>query len=324
MTTPHFITIDPRFDAFVDTSRPPEQIADACVWTEGPVWLNGGLYFNDIPNKRMMRWTETDGVSVALANSEFANGNTLDLDGNMVSCEHGGRRVIRRIDPEDAESVEVIADRFEGQRLNSPNDVVVRSDGTVWFTDPPYGINSDVEGYPAESEIGSHNVYCAMLDGTVHAVATDFDKPNGLAFSPDESKLYIADSGAIRGASFPGIDYELPHHIRVFDVDGTRLTNGKVFAVVAPGVPDGLRVDHDGFVWTSALDGIHCLSPDGALIGKVWLTQQTSNICFGGDDGQTMFITSSDKVYRVQSRRRDAAHVLRRNERKTTCPRTSP
>lgn len=317
MTTPRFITVDPRFNHFVDISSPPEQIADGCVWTEGPVWLDGGLYFNDIPNKRMMRWTEANGVAVALANSEFANGNTLDLSGRIVSCEHGGRQVIRRVDPEDSEAVEVISDRFEGKRLNSPNDVVVRSDGSVWFTDPPYGINSDVEGYPAESEIGTCNVFCTTPDGALHAVATDFDKPNGLAFSPDESLLYVADSGAIRGASFPGIDYDLPHHIRVFDVDGTRLRNGKVFAVIAPGVPDGFRVDHEGFVWTSALDGIHCLSPEGALIGKIWLPQQTSNICFGGDEGNTIFITSSDKVYRVRSRRRDAAHVLRRNQGKT-------
>ncbi|WP_299964055.1 SMP-30/gluconolactonase/LRE family protein [uncultured Roseobacter sp.] len=316
MTAAHFITVDPQFEAFVDTTRPPEQIADGCVWTEGPVWLDGQLFFNDIPNKRMMRWTEADGVQVALANSEFANGNTLDLTGQMVSCEHGGRRVIRRRDPRDPQTVEVIAEHYEGGRLNSPNDVVVRSDGSVWFTDPPYGINSDIEGYPAESEQRGCFVYCATLDGSLHAVATDFDKPNGLAFSPDERRLYVADSGAIKGASFPGIDYDLPHHIRVFDVDGITLSNPRVFAVIAPGVPDGFRVDHEGFVWTSALDGIHCLSPQGALIGKIWLPQQTSNICFGGDTGQTMFITSSDKVYRVNSTRRDASHVLRDPGRK--------
>ncbi|MEM1427822.1 MAG: SMP-30/gluconolactonase/LRE family protein [Pseudomonadota bacterium] len=312
---PGYITIDPRFEGFVDTARPPEVIADGCTWTEGPVWLDGGLYFNDIPNKRMLRWTEGDGASVALPNSEFANGNTLDLSGRMVSCEHGGRRVIRRQDPHDANAVEVIADRFEGKRLNSPNDVVVRSDGTVWFTDPPYGINSDIEGYAAESEIGGCYVFRVGTDGRLDAVATDFDKPNGLAFSPDESRLYIADSGAIRGASFPGIDYDRPHHIRVFDVAGTTLTNGRVFAVVAPGVPDGFRVDTEGYVWTSALDGIHCLSPEGALIGKITLPQQTSNIAFGGPEGRTLFITSSDKVYRVESTRRDAAHALRETSR---------
>ncbi|WP_227272179.1 SMP-30/gluconolactonase/LRE family protein [Roseobacter weihaiensis] len=315
MNAPRFVTVDPLFEDLVDTSRPPEQIAEGCIWTEGPVWLGGQLFFNDIPNKRMMRWSETSGVEVALENSEFANGNTLDPEGRMVSCEHGGRRVIRRPNPMDAGAVEVIAERFQGKRLNSPNDVVVRSDGSVWFTDPPYGINSNIEGYPAESEIGGCYVFCATPDGMLHAVATDFDKPNGLAFSPDETRLYVADSGAIKGASFPGIDYNLPHHIRVFDVGGVTLSNPRVFAVVAPGVPDGFRVDHEGYIWTSALDGIHCLSPEGALIGKIWLPQQTSNIGFGGPEGQTMFITSSDKVYRVESTRRDAAHALRDHKR---------
>ena len=305
-STPHFVTVEPIFETFVDVTRPPEVIADGCAWTEGPVWLQGSLFFNDIPNKRMLRWTEYGGVSVALSNSEFANGNTLDFNGQMISCEHGGRRVVRRLSPLDA--VDVIANTYQGKRLNSPNDVVVKSDGSIWFTDPPYGINSDVEGYAAESEIGGCYVFCVAPNGAIKAVATDFDKPNGLAFSPDESQLYIADSGAIRGASFPGIDYNLPHHIRVFDVEGTDLSNGRVFAVVAPGIPDGLRVDCEGYVWTSALDGIHCLSPAGALLGKIRLPAQTSNLCFGGEDGTTMFITSSDKVYRVRGWRRDAAH----------------
>ena len=311
MTDPHYISVDPIFGELLDTTRPPEVIADGCIWTEGPVWLDEGLYFNDIPNKRMLRWTESDGVSIALANSEFANGNTVGADGLMVSCEHGGRRVVRRRDPKDLNAVEVIADSFDGKRLNSPNDAVVASDGSVWFTDPPYGINSDAEGYAAESEIGGCYVFCLRPDGSLHAVATDFDKPNGLAFSPDESRLYVADSGAAKGAAFPGFDYDLPHHIRVFDVDGASLANGRVFAVVAPGVPDGLRVDHQGLVWTSAMDGIHCLTPEGALVGKIALPDKTANICFGGPDGTTMFITSSDRVYRVHSTRRDAAHVLR-------------
>ncbi len=307
---PGYVTVDARFASFVDTATPPEVIAQGCVWTEGPVWLDGGLFFNDIPNKRMLRWTEAAGVSVALANSEFANGNTRDSAGRMISCEHGGRRVVRRHDPFDLQAVEVIAEVYGGKRLNSPNDVIVRADGTVWFTDPPYGINSDIEGYPAEGEQDGCYVFCASPGGDLTAVLTDFDKPNGLAFSPDERRLYVADSGAIRGASFPGIDYDRPHHIRVFDVDGTALSNGRVFAVVAPGVPDGLRVDEEGMVWTSALDGIHCLSPEGALLGKIRLPAQTSNLCFGGAQGTEMFITASDKVYRVRSSRRDAAHVI--------------
>lgn len=306
-----YMATDPRFAQFINTEKPPEVIAEGFTWTEGPVWLNDSLYFNDIPAKRMMRWSETDGVNVALPNSEFANGNTLDLKGAMVSCEHGGRRVVRRSDERNLDEVDVIASHYGDKRLNSPNDVVVRSDGSVWFTDPPYGINSDVEGYPAESQIGGCYVYCVLPNGTMHAVVTDFDKPNGLAFSPDEKKLYIADSGAIAGASFPGINYDNPHHIRVFDVDGTRLSGGKVFAEIEPGVPDGLRIDHEGYVWTSAMDGIHCLSSDGDLIGKINLPSQTSNLCFGGADGTDMFITSSDKVYRVRSSRRDAASLAR-------------
>lgn len=310
-----YAVTDPRFAQFIDTDRLPEVIAEGFTWTEGPVWLNESLYFNDIPAKRMMRWLEGIGATIALANSEFANGNTLDLAGRMVSCEHGGRRVVRRNDPHDLDAVEVIASHYEGKRLNSPNDVVVRSDGSVWFTDPPYGINSDVEGYSATSEIGGCHVYCVLPDGTLHAVATDFDKPNGLAFSADETQLYIADSGAIAGASFPGINYDNPHHIRVFDVDGVSLSGGRVFAEIEPGVPDGFRVDHEGFVWTSAMDGIRCLSPDGQLIGKIMLPGPTSNLCFGGPDGTDMFITSSDKVYRVHSTRRDAASVARARAR---------
>ncbi len=304
-----FEAFDPSFSGMIDTNEAPEQLAGGCTWTEGPVWMNDSLYFNDIPAKRMMKWREAEGMSVALPNSEFANGNTLDIHGRMVSCEHGGRRVIRRLDPEDSQTIEVIADSYRGRRLNSPNDVVVRSDGSVWFTDPPYGINSDIEGYPAESELEGCYVFCASPDGILTAVATDFDKPNGLAFSPDETQLYIADSGAIRGASFPGIDDSLPHHIRVFDVEGTTLSGGQVFAEVSPGVPDGFRVDHEGFIWTSAMDGIRCIDRDGNCLGKIRLPSQTSNICFGGATGTDMFITSSDAVWRVRSNRTDAAHA---------------
>lgn len=304
-----FESIDPSFADLIDINHPPELIADGMTWTEGPVWMGDRLYFNDIPAKRMMMWREGLGVSTALPNSEFANGNTRDMQGRMVSCEHGGRRVIRRHDPEDAAAIEVIAESYEGKRLNSPNDVIVRSDGSIWFTDPPYGINSNIEGYLADSEIGGCYVFCAAPDGTLTAVATDFDKPNGLAFSPDETQLYVADSGAIRGANFPGIDYDLPHHIRVFDVDGTTLSNGRVFAEIMPGVPDGLRIDQGGLVWTSAMDGIHCLDRSGNCLGKIRLPAQTSNLCFGGPSGTDMFITSSGMVWRVRSYRTDAAHA---------------
>lgn len=308
-TSPGYEDFDPRFATFVDTSRAPEAIADRCGGAEGPVWLDGGLFFNDLPNKRMLRWTEATGVRVALANSEFATGNTRDANGRMVSCEHGGRRVIRRRDPYDFRAVELLAATFEDKRLNGPKDVVVRSDGAVWFTDPTYGISSDAEGYRADSQISGRSVYCLAVDGRLTAAATDFDQPNGLAFSPDETKLYVADSGALSGGPSPQIDPTRPHHIRVFDVDGAALSGGAVFRVVAPGAPGGLRVDHEGVVWTSAQDGVHCLSPEGELLGKIRLPARTSNLCFGGEDGQTLFITAADKVYRVRSTRADAAQV---------------
>lgn len=294
---------NPLFADFVDTAHEPELLADGCIWTEGPVWLQDRLYFNDIPNKRMLSWHAKEGVQVALANSEFANGNTIGLDGRMVSCEHGGRRVVVRDIPEDLSTASVIADQFNALPLNSPNDVVVKSDGSIWFTDPSYGIDSNVEGYQAKSAIGSNNVYRVDLDGTVHCVADDFVKPNGLAFSPDESKLYIADSGAARGAGFNELDYNLPHHLREFDVVDNELINGRVLTTIDAGVPDGLRVDIHGYLWCSAADGIRCLSATGELIGKILLPKAVSNCCFGGEAGSDLFIAASDCVYRVRTSR---------------------
>lgn len=299
------------FKDFLDTTHAPEKIAEGFTWTEGPVWLNGKFYFNDIPAKKMYAWDEINDLSVVLENSEFANGNTTDLNQAMISCEHGGRRIICRNNAEDLNNISVVADQYQGKKLNSPNDVVVKSDRTVWFTDPPYGINSDIEGYLAESEIGSHNVYRVDPDGSVTCVADDFDKPNGLAFSPDESKLYIADSGAIRGASFPGIDYSLPHHIRVFDVEKNTLKNGRVFVEIEPGVPDGFRVDTEGYVWTSSADSLRCYSPSGQLMGKILFPEVVSNCCFGGPDGTDLFVTSTASVYRIRTYRKGAESLYR-------------
>ncbi len=300
----HYQVDQTLFADFVDTTAEPERIADGCIWTEGPVWLNGQLYFNDIPNKRMLSWSRVHGVQVALENSEFSNGNTVGLDGRMVSCEHGGRRVIVRDNPNDLTAVSVIADQYNGLSLNSPNDVVVKSDGSVWFTDPPYGIDSNVEGYQAPSAIGSNNVYRVDVDGSVTCVIDDFEKPNGLAFSPDEKLLYIADSGAARGAGFAELDFSLPHHVRVFDVIGNELKNGRVlFVSTGGGVPDGLRIDTDGYIWCSAADGVHCLDPQGELLGKILLPGAVANCCFGGESGTDLFITASDCVYRVSTSR---------------------
>jgi gluconolactonase len=303
----YFQIDDPSFEDFVDIQRPPEQLCTGLSWTEGPVWFQetGTLLFSDIPNCRMMQWSAEDGTSEYLCPSEFTNGHYRDLDGHLVSCEHGGRRVIRRYDDG---RVEVIADSYNGVRLNSPNDLIVKSDGSIWFTDPPYGINSDVEGYKGEREYGGCYVFrAAPGSGELSVVANDFDKPNGLAFSPGEDVLYIADSGAIEGGTNPAFDDDAPHHIRAFDVvDGCSLANGRVFVDLAPGVPDGFRVDTEGFVWTSAADGVHCYSAAGDLYGKILLPEVVSNLTFGGLDGTTMFITATSSVYAVATTRKDA------------------
>lgn len=299
------------FNNFVNTNIEIEKIAHGFTWVEGPVWFKDTLYFNDIPNKKMYSWNEKHHLSIVLNDTDFANGNTLGLDGNLVSCEHGGRRVISRNDINNLSDVTLIADKYLGKQLNSPNDVVVKSDGSIWFTDPPYGINSNVEGYLSESAIQSNNVYRVDVSGKITCVIDDFDKPNGLAFSPDEKKLYIADSGAIQGASFPTIDYSKPHHIRVFDVHENTLINGRIFIEIEPGIPDGFRVDHEGYLWVSSADSLRCISPDGELIGKIMLPEAVSNCCFGGDDGTDLFITSTSSVYRVRTNRTCAVSAYR-------------
>lgn len=270
-----------------------EELHTGCRWTEGPVWFGdlGCLLWSDIPNQRMLRWIPEHGVSLFRAPSNFANGNTRDRQGRLVTCEHGTRRVTRT---ELDGSVTVLADRYRDRRLNSPNDVVVRSDGTIWFTDPTYGILSDYEGYKAEPEQPTRNVY--RLDpatGALEAAVDDFVQPNGLAFSPDERRLYIADSGGSHGQ-------DGPRHIRVFDVvDGRRLTGGEVFFEVDNGVPDGLRVDARGNLWTSAADGVQCVSPEGRLLGKILVPQVVANLTFGGPRRNRLFVTATRSVYAI-------------------------
>jgi gluconolactonase len=284
--------LDARFERCVRPGAPIERLADGCKWAEGPVYLDGGVVWSDIPNNRMLRWDEATGaVSVFRAPSDFANGNTLDPQGRLVTCEHGTRRVTRT---EADGSITVLADRFDGKRLNSPNDVVVRSDGSVWFTDPSYGIDSDEEGYKADSEIGACHVYRVDPDyGEVRIAADDFVMPNGLAFSIDEQRLYVSDTGATK------IDGG-PAHIRVFDVgDDGSLSGGEVFATSTAGLFDGFRFDTDGRLWTSAGDGVHCLDPDGTLIGKVRLGEETANVVFGGPGRDRLFITATSSLYAV-------------------------
>ena len=262
-----------------------------CLCSE--VWFAAGRYllWSDIPNNRMMRWDETDGsVSVYRQPSNNTNGHTVDRQGRLVSCEHLGRRVTRT---EHDGTITVIADSYKGKRLNSPNDVVVKSDGSIWFTDPSYGILMDYEGARAESEIGACHVYRVSPEGEISIAADDYLKPNGLAFSPDESLLYIADTGATHAENGP-------RHIRRHSVapDGT-LSGGEVFADCTEGLFDGFRCDTDGRIWTSAADGVHCLDTTGKLIGKVHIPELVANVCFGGPKLNRLFICGTTSLYSV-------------------------
>jgi gluconolactonase len=285
--------IDPSFRELVLPNAWVEKLYGGCRWAEGPVYFTDGdfLVWSDIPNNRMMRWVPGLGVSVFRQFSNYSNGNTRDQRGRLVSCEQGGRRVTRT-QPDG--TIEVIADHYQGKRLNSPNDVVVASDDSIWFTDPTYGIHSDYEGYKAQSEIGACYVYRWDADsGELSVVADDFLKPNGLAFSPDESQLYIADTGATHTENGP-------HHIRVFDViDGATLANGRVFAEIDPGLADGFRLDVQGNVWTSAGDGVHCYSPAGKLLGKIRIPEVVANLTFGGPKRNQLFIAATSSIYAV-------------------------
>ena len=289
-----FEVIDPKFEeCFVGHAR-VERLWTGARWSEGPVWFAAGRYllWSDIPNNRILRWDETDGnVSVFRQPSNNSNGHTVDRQGRLVSCEHLARRVTRT---EFDGSITVIADSYDGRRLNSPNDVVVKSDGSIWFTDPSYGILMDYEGDRAESEIGACHVYRVdPATGAVAIVADDYLKPNGLAFSPDENFLYIADTGATHTA-------DGPKHIRRHKVasDGT-LSGGKVFATCTEGLFDGFRLDRDGRIWTSAADGVHCIDSDGTLIGKIKIPELVANVCFGGPKLNRLFICGTTSLYSV-------------------------
>ncbi|WP_438354334.1 SMP-30/gluconolactonase/LRE family protein [Microbacterium sp. CJ88] len=291
---PVYDVLDDRFMACIDLVAQLERLATGYRWAEGPVYFadQHALLFSDIPNGRILRYDEHSGaVSVFREGSGNANGNTRDLQGRLVTCEQGVGRVTRT---EPDGSVTVLADGFEGHRFNSPNDVVVRSDGSVWFTDPSYGRETSFVGIPRPREIEGDHVY--RLDpatGALTVVADDFWKPNGLAFSPDESLLYVVDSGYLP-------DPAGPRHIRRFSVreDGT-LRGGEVFAEITPGIPDGIRVDEDGRVWVGAGDGVQCLAPDGDLIGRIRVPEAAANLAFGGPRRDRLYITATTSLYAV-------------------------
>jgi gluconolactonase len=288
MPSPYEI-LDERFRACFNRTAQVEKLWTGARWTEGPVWFpaSRSVLFSDIPNDRMLRYDECDGsVSVFRQPCGYANGHTVDREGRLISCEHGGRRISRT---EHDGRITVVAERFEGKRLNSPNDVVVKSDGSVWFTDPPFGILSDYEGHKSESELGKNHVF--RVDGKTGAIASvadDFVRPNGLAFSVDEKKLYIADS------------HPTQRNMRVYDVtDDGRIANGKVFATCTAGRFDGFRLDAAGRIWTSTDEGVHCYEPDGTLIGKIYVPEILSNVVFGGPKRNRLFICGTTSLYAV-------------------------
>jgi gluconolactonase len=291
--------IDPRFAKYKVANAAVERLYTGTRWAEGPVWFGDGRYllFSDIPNNRMLRWLEDSGeVSVFRGPSNYSNGNYRDREGRLLTCEQDTRQVTRT---EYDGTVTVLIDRFQGKHLNSPNDLVVHSNGTIWFSDPGYGIMSNYEGHKAPFELPG-NVY--RLDpktGEATVVADDMDKPNGLCFSPDEKKLYIVDTGKPK---HPGD----PSPIRVYDVmDGGYLKNGRLFVNMAPGTSDGIRCDVDGNVWSAAgwggegYNGVHVFAPNGMLIGKIHLPETCANLCFGGAKRNRLFIAASQSLYAV-------------------------
>jgi gluconolactonase len=281
--------IDPVFARYVMGNSPLVQLATGFTWVEGPVWFGdaGCLLFSDIPSDRILRWTPDHGISTYRAPSNYSNGHTRDHEGRLVSCEHGPRRVTRT---EHDGRITVIADRFEGKRFNSPNDVVVKSDGSIWFSDPHYGIMTDFEGFKAEQELPCRVYRVDAVTGAVAVMVDDMNCPNGLAFSPDESVLYVADTGRM----FTDDQQE----IRAYDV-GAKLSGSRPFHKVAAGCADGIRVDTDGNVWSSAGDGVHCIAPDGHLMGKINVPEVVSNLCFGGRAKHELYITASTSIYRI-------------------------
>jgi gluconolactonase len=275
-----------EFAKIVPADAKVEKLAGGMTFTEGPCWFDdaqgGYLVFSDIPANQLKKWTAKDGLTVFRADSNYANGNTRDPEGRLVTCEHQARRVTRT---EKDGAIAVLAERYQGKALNSPNDPVVKSDGTVWFTDPPYGL-------PKGQKQEQPGQYVFRLDPKtkeLKAVATDFDKPNGLAFSPDEKKLYVADSDPKN------------NHIRVFDVaaDGA-LSNGRLFCKIDKGAPDGIRVDAAGRVFSSAKDGVQIFSPAGETIGKILLPENCANLTFGGKGNDELFMTASKSLYRIK------------------------
>lgn len=270
-----------------------EKLCSPAIWAEGPVWLPGqdAVVFSDVKGNRMFCWQRNGDVSLWRASSQYANGNALDNEGRVVSCEHG-RRAISRTEHDG--SVRLLVEKVDGKRFNSPNDVVVRSDGTIWFTDPPYGIVSDEEGYHAHSQVIGCYLYCFdPIEQRLTIAASDLQRPNGLAFSPDESLLYVADMSVV---DFPTLGRR---QLRVYPVDGRELGSGRLFAEVAPGFPDGFCVDPRGNVYCSCADGVIIFDSKGVTRGKIAVPERVSNCTLGGPQGNELYITATTSLYRA-------------------------
>ncbi len=289
---PDVVALDPRFRRYIVNNTVIRRLHFGTLWAEGAAWNGVGRYlvWSDIPNNAQMRWIEEDGrVTVFRNPSGYSNGNTFDFEGRQLSCEHGGRRVVRY---EPNGTATVIADKFQGKRLNSPNDIVVHPDGGIWFTDPIYGIRGNYEGFKGEQET-KEAVY--RVDGKtlqIEKVTDEVGEPNGICFSPDYKKLYVADTG-------------MPRDIKVYDVDGRALHNGKRFAQLdmpgsgMPSAADGIRCDADGNIWAGARPGVQVLAPNGDRIGMIRLPETCANLCFGGQKRNRLFMAASQSLYAV-------------------------
>ncbi len=292
---------DARADGLLPADEQLERLATGAIWSEGPIWMHEdhSVLWSDIPNNRMLRWHAEEGMTVWRENVEFTNGHTRERDGALLHCSHGHRALVRTRKPLGAHKDidEIVVDRFQGKRLNSPNDVVVKSDGSIWFTDPPYGIASNHEGHQAVSELGVNYVFrYDPVSGSLTAVSDFLQEPNGLAFTPDESQLYVSDTSAAMRKDGSG-----NHHIVRFDVVGGKaLANPHIFAVVNPGLSDGFRLDSRGWVYTSSADSVQVIHPDGTLLAKIAVPEKVGNLTFGGSARNELFICASTSLYRIR------------------------
>jgi len=293
--------LDPRFEPVARGAGRLERLCTGATWSEGPVWMHedGSVLWSDIPADRMLRWHPATGLEVWRERVEFTNGHCREADGALLHCSHGLRAIVRTRFGSGLHEArdEIVVDRYQGRRLNSPNDLIVKSDGSIWFTDPPYGILSDVEGHRATSELG--DCYVFRFDpgsGALRIVSDLVEEPNGLAFAPDESVLYVSDTSAALRRDGTG-----HHQIWAFDVlGGQDLGRPRVFAVVEPGLPDGLRVDVHGFVYTSSADAVQVYHPDGTRIGRIAVPEKVGNLCFGGEGRDALYVCASTSLYRIR------------------------